>query len=461
VAEHRQDARLPGCALDGQLPHPTRREKRTQARRLLFITYYHPPDPTGGHRWAAMGHWLRSLGYQVTTLTTSAWGTLDDDFDTDTHRTGDLMASGLLRRLLRRPPIVPSTDPETVIVKRPLAVIPKIVVPDVGLVTWLPAALVAARTLMRDRQIECVVTSGPMHSTHLIGLLLDRERPAWIADFRDGWRYEPLRPPWPTRAQERLDATMECRVARGAEAVIGVTRPIAQDISGRLGIAATHIPNGWDPWRDVRTSRASKVESEPGIVTVVHTGKLGGDVWRDPEPLFIAMRRIAAHRPDSARRLRLVLAGPMDPRLSELLEDGDGAGVRYVGQLSREGSLALQRSADALLLLTSPHHVSHATGKLFEYLAAGKPIIALARGSEAGRIVQETGTGVVVGANDVEGIARALLAAVDGTLGAAYSPTGLQEYVYPGPAEAVAELVEHAIERRHRQRWPRQAMWTR
>jgi len=381
-----------------------------------------------------MGHWLRSLGHEVTTITTSAWGALNDDLATDTHRTGDLMASGLLRRLLLRPPLVSGAGSQNVIAKPPLTVIPKIVVPDVGLVTWLPAALAAARRLVRDRRIECVVTTSPMHSTHMIGLLLGRGRPAWIADFRDGWCYEPLRPPWPTRAQDHLDAATERRVARSAEAIIGVSRPIAEDFSVRLGIAATHIPNGWDPRWDARISQTSEVELEPGTVSVVHTGKLGGDVWRDPELLFIAMRRIAAHSPDAARRLRLVLAGPLDPRLRELLEDADSVGVRYVGQLSREGSLALQRSADALLLVTSSHGISATPGKLYEYLAAGKPIIALARKSEAAQIVQETGTGVTVAPDDVEGIAHALLAAVDGTLGAAYAPKARDRYVYPAPA---------------------------
>jgi glycosyltransferase involved in cell wall biosynthesis len=399
-----------------------------------------------------MGHWLRSLGHEVTTITTNACGTLDDDDATDTHRTDDLMASGLLRRLLRRPPLVPAASSQAAIVKPPLKMIPKLVVPDVGLVTWLPTAHAATRRLVRDRGIECVVTTSPMHSTHLIGLMLGRGRPAWIADFRDGWCYEPLRPPWPTRAQEHLDAAMERRVARGAEAVIGVTRPIAEDFQARLGTAATHIPNGWDPRWDARIAHAPKVTLEPGTVSVVHTGKLDGDVGRDPEPLFIAMRRIATHYPDAARRLRLVLAGPLDPRLRGLLENADVARVRYVGQISRAASLALQHSADALLLVTSSHLVSTATGKLYEYLAAGKPIIALARGNEAERIIQETGTGVAVAPDDVEGIVHALLTAVDGTLGATYSPRKRDRYVYPAPAEAVAELVEHAIERRSRTR---------
>ncbi len=397
-----------------------------------------------------MGHWLRSLGHEVTTITTSAWGRLDDDLESDTHRTGDLMASGLLRRLLRRPALVSGAGSQGATVKPPLAVIPKIVVPDVGLVTWLPAALAAARRLVRERRIECVVTSGPMHSTHMIGLLLGRERPAWIADFRDGWCYEPLRPPWPTRAQAQLDATMERRVACGADAVIGVSRPIAEDFSARLGVAATHIPNGWDPRWDALVSGASGVKLEPDTISVVHTGSLGGGVWRDPEPLFTAMRWIAAHRPDASRRLRLVLAGPLDPRLNELLEQADGASVRYVGQLSRGAALARQRSAHALLLVASPHRASATPGKLYEYLAAGKPIIALAGEGETAQIVQETRTGMTVAPDDVEGVVHALLAAVDGILGAAYAPRGLDRYVYPAPAEAVVELVERAIERRNR-----------
>ena len=194
------------------------------------------------------------------------------------------------------------------------------------------------------------------------------------------------------------------------------------------------------------------MDLEPGTVSVVHTGKMSGDVGTDPEPLFAAMRWIQFNRPDAAQRLRLVLAGPLDPRLRELLEDADGTGVRYVGQLARGTSIALQRSADALLLITPSRRPSVTTGKLYEYLAAGKPIIALARGSEAARIVQATGTGVTVASDDVEGIAHALLAAVDGTLGAAYAPRDRDRYVYPAPAEAVAELVERAIERRRRTR---------
>jgi glycosyltransferase involved in cell wall biosynthesis len=411
------------------------------ARRLLVITYHHPPDTSGGHRWALMGSWLRKLGHEVTTIASAAHGGLPDDEATDTHRVGDLSSSATLRKLLRKAPAAS----EEAVAAPPSRLLTDVIVPDANLLTWTPAALRTARRLLAERRFDCVVTSGPPHSTHAIGLLLGAGRPAWIADFRDGWRYESLRPPWPTRLQERLDAALERRVATGAEAVIGVTRPIAEDFPARLGVHGAFIANGWDPgWA------ASAGEQPPGLapdtVNIVHTGTLGSGAWRDPRPLFEALRRLAAE--DGGRRARLVLAGRLDAELEQLIAGVDGDVVEYLGRMPRERAIALQRGGDALLLLTSSRHVSHATGKLFEYLAAGKPIIALAKGNEAARIVEETGTGVTVAPDDVEGILAAIRSAIDGSLAASYSPRGLDRYVYPGPAEAVAELVEEAIARR-------------
>jgi glycosyltransferase involved in cell wall biosynthesis len=279
--------------------------------------------------------------------------------------------------------------------------------------------------------------------------MLGSLRPPWIADFRDGWRFEPLHGPWPTHAQDRLDAWLERRVANTAEVLIGVTRPIADDLATRLGAHSAYVPNGWNPLLEESLTSVVRPPLDTEKVNVVHTGKLSGHRGRDPRPLFSALRRLAVEDRASAARLRITLAGRLDADEEQLLGGLDGAGcVVHVGHLAPASAAALQRDADALLLLTSKGHASQATGKLFEYLAAGKPIIALAKDNEAARIVEETGTGLTVAPDDVEGIARALSAAVSGTLAAAYSPRGLEQYVYPRPAEAVAELIEQAIARR-------------
>jgi glycosyltransferase involved in cell wall biosynthesis len=417
-------------------------------RRLLIITYYSPPDTSvGGARWAAMSEWLRQMGHEVTILTSRASGSLPDDGPW-LRRTGDLAAADRLRVLLKRGTL-DSTRAGAIVQTPAPSLFTDVLVPDEHLLTWVSGAVASARRLVRERAVDCVVSSGPPNSVHLLPFALGRHRPAWIGDFRDGWRFEPLRAPWPTSAQDRLDAYLERRVVASAEAVIGATRPIADDLRGRLGANSRHVPNGWNPALDSRTQPTRRAELASQCLNIVHTGTLSGSWGRDPAPLLAALRRLAENHPERASRLRLVLAGRLTTEEQCLLaESGVERIVEHVGRLDRDAVHALQREADVLLLITSPVHTSEATGKLFEYLGAGRPIIALAANNEAARIVRETGTGVTVGPYDVEGIEAALNSALDGTLAAAYAPRGLDAYIYPRPAEQVAELVEEAIARR-------------
>src|SRR5262249_40953513 len=158
---------------------------------------------------------------------------------------GDLASADVLRKVLRRPALA---SPGTAAPQTPApALLTRVLVPDSYLVSWMPTALAAVRRLVRAGGVDCVVTSGPPDSTHLIGLLLGGGRPAGTAAFRDGWRFEPMRPDFPTRAQDRLEASLERRVARGADVVLGATLPIAEDLAARLGADAHWVTNGFEP----------------------------------------------------------------------------------------------------------------------------------------------------------------------------------------------------------------------
>jgi glycosyltransferase involved in cell wall biosynthesis len=429
-------------------------------RRLLVITYYFPPEASvGAHRWRAMSRWLRRLGYEVTVLTTRAFGTLSDDGG-ETERTSDLAASSTLRRLFRRPEAAaPAAGEPEMGEAKPPALVADLVVPDAHLVTWNPAAVRAAHRLVRERRIDCVITSGPPHSTHLIPLVLGRQRPPWIADFRDGWRFESLRDGWPLPGQDALDRWLERKVVGSADHVIGVTKPIAADLAGRLGARSSCITNGWDPDLEGSVGAAVPPSLDGSAVNIVHAGKLyvAGSNRRDPSLLGPALRLLLERRPETARRLRILVAGRRDPEEERYLRQLDPAGViRHLGPLAREEMLALERRADALLLVTAPEKVSLATGKLFEYLAAGRPIIAIADDNEAARIVKETGTGVRIRTDDAEGLAGALEQALDHRLGRDFAPHGLEPYVYPAPAEAVVDVIEEvSTQRRCGNRWCR------
>lgn len=426
------------------------------ARRLLIVAYTFPPMPSvGSNRWDAMARHLRKLGHSVTIVTTGAFGPIPDSRqERDVRRAQDLVASPLVRRLFRRGPLPPpshasSTQTSATPPSGPLPVaLQRILVPDLYLATWVPQAARLARRVAREEKIECVITSSPYESTHLVGFGLRRDGAAWMADFRDGWCFEPHRPPFPAHIQRVLDERMEARVARRADCVVAATRAIADDFARRLGVEAGYVPNGYDPLRHGNLPRVDIPGLEEDAIVLLHTGKLSGIRGRDPRPLFAAIRKLGAERPGFGERLRLVLAGEMDSADERLVaESGLGAQIVALGHCSHAESISLQHRADALVLLTSPN-VSEVTGKLCEYLSAGPPILALAEGNEAARIVQETGAGITVRRDDPEAIAHAIRLVAKADNGLARRAEQIERYVYPGPAEAVEELVEEAISRR-------------
>lgn len=416
------------------------------SRRILVVSYPFPPMPTvGGNRWLAMAKYLRRAGHRVTILTTSAFGSLPDDREQGVVRASDLSAAPWVRRLLRRPPL-PEPGEAAPVDTPPPRLIMAAAVPDPYVVAWVPTAIATARRLLDGESYDCVVTTSAYESAHLVPLGLGRRRPAWIADFRDGWTFHPWKPPFPTDLQTRFDKALERRVVRTADRVTVVERPVGDDFRHRLGVDAAYVPNGWDTELEADLGPGHGPDLDPERVSLVHTGKLSGAWGRHPGTLFEGLARLRSEDPALADRIEVVLAGRLDRHEQELIDGLDlGGAVRHVGQLSRADSIDLQRRADALLLLTSPNLVWELPGKFFEYLGAERPILALAHENEAARMVEETGTGRTVSPADVEAIATALASLARGELADDYAPRDTGRYIYPAPAESMADVVERAI----------------
>lgn len=418
------------------------------SRSILVVAYFYPPcNDAGAHRPAAMVKYLRRLGHRVTVLTTSAYGRGDENGTGETQgvaRTGDLQ---LLRARLRgRDRVQALYEADTYSGEpHPLS---RVLVPEPLVLAWVPFALPRALRLHRAHRFDAAITTSPPESAHLIGRALSRRGAAWIADVRDAWTFEPLRPPFPTRAQRRLDEALERRLLRAADVVTCVSRPAADDLRGRVGANVELVPNGWDPDLSPALGEPDAEVAarllDSGRVSLVYTGRFGG-YGRDPRPLIEALRAFAASEPRLAARLELVLAGPYtDAELELLYTDVSPARISVAGVLPRDRALALQRAADALLLIASPRRSQLANLKLFEYLASSRPILALAAGTEAGRIVAESGAGDVVRSDRIAEIKGALRRLVAGETHSP-DPDRLRDYSYPPLAERMAEAVEHAI----------------
>nr|MBA2504526.1 hypothetical protein [Thermoleophilaceae bacterium] len=145
-----------------------------------------------------------------------------------------------------------------------------------------------------------------------------------------------------------------------------------------------------------------------------------------------------------------VMAGGISAEEERLLADPRHAGmVEHAGALPRPAALALQRSAGALVVLAAGAR-SIATGKLFEYLAARRPVLVLGEDSEAARIVESAGAGIAAPADDPGAIA----AAIDRLAAGEVVPSGenLERYGWPALAERYAEVLARAVARRYQVR---------
>jgi len=412
-------------------------------RSILLVCHFYPPSAGAGvQRPVSMAKYLRRMGHRVTVLTTGAYGRLPDDAEQDVHRTYDLQ---LLRaRFHGRREATPILEAGTYSNRpHPLSYV---LVPEALVLAWAPFAMAAAVRLHRRERFDCVITTSPPESGHLIGLALKQMGAAWIADVRDGWVFESYRPRWRTRVQDSLDRWLEHRVMRGADAVTTVAQPLVDYFRDELAANATLVPNGWDPERLEGAGPASNAVAgllDPQRVSLVHAGRLEV-VGRDPAPLVEAMRRLAAEDPDTAERLELVFAGSFTPRELELLGSDVAPGrIVVAGNLPRAEALALQRAADGLLLITAGTRTHEVTGKVFEYLGAGRPILALADGTEAARVVGEAHAGLSVPVAEADAARRALEAFATGSVPAP-PDDARSAWAYPAVAELMAEQVEWA-----------------
>lgn len=414
-------------------------------RSILILSQHAPPSPlVGGRRAAALAKELSRRGHRVTVLTSLASGSGPLPHAHSTVRSRDLLVTSLNWRRDSFEAMQGTREGSYSEASRLQAW----VAPDLSLATWIPFALPRALLLARGQTFDCVITTGPPQSTHLIGRALRARGVAWIADLRDGWTFDPPQEAWANAALARADALMERRLLSAADCVVGVTAPIVEDLRGRLGLKAELITNGFDPDDEVGDAdgllRADRF-------SLVHTGRLIA-VGEAPRTLIEATLELRRRRPEDPRPVELVLAGPTSAADDELLgEPGYGDAVRAVGNLSRPDALALQRDADALVVMASgtasrPAR-SIATGKLFEYLASARPVLVVGERSAAAGIATGVGAGIAA-ANHPGRIADALERLVDGVLKP--SANAVARYSWPVLADRYEELIEAVCRERPR-----------
>lgn len=319
---------------------------------------------------------------------------------------------------------------------------PRLLVPD-EFVPWLLTATPAAIRLVRRHGIELVITSSSPSSLHLLGAIVKRATgAAWVADVRDSLLSNPDRRT--ERGLVRLKQTGERSVAnvvaRFADAVVAATAGIANEFEAlRSSGPVALIRNGcdFDEFAGLEYLRGKRFR-------LTHTGSFYGE--RDPRPVLEAVARLDL---DVTTRF----AGDFRPRDRAYAASlGLGDRLELHGYVDRRRSLELQRDSEALLLLIQEARGRGrgvVTAKVFEYLAAGRPILAaVPPDGEAATIVREANAGVIVAPHDVAAIGNSLASMVEqfenGSLEAVrLSPESKERLSRASRLDELEALLEH------------------
>lgn len=286
-------------------------------------------------------------------------------------------------------------------------------------VSWLVPAVAAGWRVGREYLPDVIYSSGPPFTAHLVGAALARLLGRrWVADFRDPW----ARAPWREDRfafERRAWAVLERAVVTRADAVLFVTETNRQDFAQHYGPAVASrfhvIPNGCDV---SDFDGLAKQQALPGDrFVLLHAGSLYGA--RDPSPLLRALARLIETGSIARRGIRVRFIGRASvtgvnlPELARDLALHDV--VEFVNHLPRRAVLQQMLNASALLIVQPVTTVS-VPAKLYEYMAAGRPVLALVEpGGETDMLVNRSGAGIAVAADDEHAIERALVALVSGS----------------------------------------------
>ena len=291
-------------------------------------------------------------------------------------------------------------------------------------VGWVPFARAQAARILSSRPIRYVLTTSYPNSTHLIGLWLKRHyKVYWIADFRDGWTTNPYFADYPTPLHRRLNVAWERKVVRESDLILTVSSPIAEHLRSLTDSPdKVHvIPNGYDP-DDFDAAPPGRFER----FTIVYTGTLFKQ--RSPEPFFAAMRALFDKYPHIRKEFSALFLTQWQPEHVELIEKyGLRGNVRNGGLCPYRVALSFQRTANALLVIEGPAAYGEVmlTQKVFEYLACGKPILAITPENALAKLIRESGAGCVVSPDDIPTLTQYLYDLFMGTF--PFSPR--QDYI--------------------------------
>ncbi len=313
-------------------------------------------------------------------------------------------------------------------------------IPDAR-IGWVKHSVTRLVHYISENNIDTIITTGPPHSLHLIGLQLkERTGVKWLADFRDPWTtigyHKQLKL---TNASKEKHLALEKQVLNTADQVIVTSYMTKSGFQKITNQPIEVITNGYDYEPVVEFKLDSKF-------SIAHIGSLLSK--RNPEILWKVLYDITKEHDDFSKDLKLNFIGAVSENVLESIgNNGLSDYIDKVGYVSHKEAIEFQKKSQILLLIEIDSEDTKCIipGKLFEYMVSNRPIIAIGpKDSDVEKIIKQTNTGVYFNYNDYELLKTTILDYYNAfqNKNLQSHPIGLQKYSRKQLTQQLAELIK-------------------
>lgn len=378
-----------------------------EPKKILIITYYWPPaGGPGVQRWLKFVKYLPDFGIQpiVYIPENPTYPIIDENLINEVSDKAIILkhkivepyqfASFFSKNTTKEisSGIIPNQKKQSFLEKVFLWIRGNLFIPDAR-IFWVKPSITFLEKYISENDIDTIVTSGPPHSLHLIGLgLKQKMQVKWLADFRDPWTtigyHKSLRL---SNYAARKHKVLEHKILNTADLIIVTSSTTKTEFQAITSQPIEVITNGYD------TENIGKQLVDTKF-SLAHIGSFLSE--RNPKLLWEVLSELITELPEFKLHFELKLIGAVSQEVIETISDfGLNSYLNNLGYISHREAIVQQRKSQILLLIeiNSENTRSIIPGKLFEYMVSERPIVAIGpKGSDFESIIKETNTGVFV-----------------------------------------------------------------
>jgi len=427
-----------------------------QPKKLLIITYYWPPaGGPGVQRWLKFVKYLPDFDIQPIvyipenpTYPIVDEGLLNEVSDKaiilknkifEPYQLAGIFSKKQTQKISSG--IIPAAKKQSVLEKLLLWVRGNLFIPDARKY-WVKFSVTYLKKYIQENNIDTIVTSGPPHSLHLIGLKLKEELGVkWFADFRDPWTtigyHKSLKLSSYAYKKHKF---LESKVLNTADSIIVTSKTTKLEFQALTQKPIEVITNGYDIENVAKQTLDEKF-------TMAHIGSFLSD--RNPKVLWEVLQELVTENNAFSANFQLKLIGKISQEIFESLSNYQlEAYCNNLGYISHTEAIAHQRKSQVLLLIEidSEDTKSIIPGKLFEYMVSERPIVAIGpKDSDFAEIITSTNTGVFFTYSEKVRLKKTILSYFELFLEKKLHvhPVGLQHYSRESLTEKLVNLINN------------------